>query len=277
MGPADVLRTVYARVQTLPPLPAAVPRILALAADPEVGTREITGVLSRDPALAADVLKVANSAYYGFRREIDSLDRAVALLGVNMVRSLAVSVGVARVLPPARTKGFRQEGLWVHSAAVATAARGLCRRTGRADGEQLFLAGLLHDVGKMVLAHHFPGPFGRALAAARADGTPLPDAERAEVGLDHAAVGGMLLDRWNFPEVLRAPVTGHHADRPADGGAALVAAADALARQAGIGDGGNPAPPEDVAGDLPADVFEAERAALEAARDEIEAFAGAMG
>ncbi len=276
MGPTDVLRTVYARVQTLPALPAAVPRILALAADPETGAREITGAVSRDPALAADVLKVANSAYYGFRREVDSLDRAVALLGVNMVRSLAVSVGVARVLPPARTEGFRQEDLWVHSAAVAAAARGLCRRAGRADGEQLFLAGLLHDVGKVVLAHHFPGPFGRALAAARADGVPLHEAERSEVGLDHAAVGGMLLDRWNFPEVLRAPVAGHHGD-PAGDGVALVAAADALARQAGIGDGGNPTPARAPSAGLPAEALAAEREALEAARDGIEAFARVMG
>ncbi len=276
MGPTDVLRTVYARVQTLPALPAVVPRILALAADPEVGAREITGVVSRDPALAADVLKVANSAYYGFRREIDSLDRAVALLGVNMVRSLAVSVGVARALPPARTEGFRQADLWVHSAAVTTAVRGLCRRAGRADGEQLFLAGLLHDVGKVVLAHHFPGPFARALAAARADGVPLPEAEQSEVGLDHAAVGGMLLDRWNFPEVLRSPVAGHHGGR-ADGAVALVAAADALARRAGIGDGGNPAPAQALSAGLPAGVLAAELEALDAARDGIEAFAGAMG
>ncbi len=286
MDETTVRRAIYARIHELPTLPAVIPRILALVEDPGTSARDLSEAIGHDPALASTVLKVANSAYYGFRREVASLERAVALLGFNMVRSLAASIGVIRSLPP-RTPGsvFSREGLWAHSVAVGTAARAMALRADRVDGEALFLAGLLHDVGKVVLDVFFPAEFGRALAVAAGSGEPLHRVERAVLGTDHAEVGGMLLARWNLPEAIRVPVAAHHAAGPPPGACpdalGVLGAADAMARELGLGAAGNPAPPapaEEVlaAAGLPAGWAGGVRDELSAAREGIEAFAGAM-
>ncbi len=286
MDETTVKRAIYARIHELPTLPAVIPRILALVDDPGTGVRELSEAIGHDPALASTVLKVANSAYYGFRQEVASLERAVALLGFNMVRSLAASIGVIRSLPPrAPGSAFSREGLWAHSVAVGTAARAMALHADGGDGETLFLAGLLHDVGKVVLDVFFPEEFGRALATAAGSGEPLHRVERAALGTDHGEVGGMLLARWNLPEAIRVPVAAHHAGGAPPGdsaaGVGILRAADAMARELGLGAAGNPAPPTPpeellAAAGLPAGWAGGVREELLAAREGIEAFAGAM-
>ena len=282
MDETTVKRAIYARIHELPTLPAVIPRILALADDPGTSARDLSEAIGHDPALASTVLKVANSAYYGFRREVASIERAVALLGFNMVRSLAASVGVIRSLPP-RAPGsvFSREGLWAHSVAVGTAARAMALHADRVDGEALFLAGLLHDVGKVVLDVFFPGEFGRALETAAGSGEPLHRVERAVLGTDHGEVGGMLLARWNLPETIRVPVATHHVGGASPDVVGILRASDAMARELGLGAAGNPAPPTPpeellAAAGLPAGWAGGVREELLAAREGIEAFAGAM-
>ncbi len=269
----DRLRSViYTRIDELPTLPAVVPRILSLMEDPGADARKITEAISNDPAMTSKILKVANSAYYGFPQKITSLERAVALLGFNMVKSLALSVGVIRSLPsPALSGLFDIGNLWMHSLAVATAMRALAEDLGKDnDIESLFIVGLLHDLGKVLLAEFFPEEFARALEGSDSD-TPLDQSERNVIGMDHGQVGGMLLSRWKFPQPIVTAVSTHHVpgnqctewveER------AILLMADSLAREIGIGDSGNkcgPAVPPDCT-----EVTGVEQQSLDKARREL--------
>ncbi len=246
-----IKKKIYARIDELPTLPAVIPRLIKLMENPDSDTEEVTEAISHDPALTSKILKVANSAYYGFPQKITSLDRAVALLGFNMVKSLALSVGVIRCLPKSSGTGdFTAKGLWTHSLAVATVAKGLCEKTGKFDqGEISFVIGLLHDIGKLVLNEFFSDLFQVALSSVAEDNTKeLCEAEREFVGLDHAQVGGILLKRWKFPESIRIPIAFHH--RPGDyegeyeKDILMLRIADCVSRDVGLGEAGNPVLPD---------------------------------
>jgi len=242
---------IYSRIDELPTLPAVIPRLLALMDDPKVGTREITEAISHDPALTAKILKVANSAYYGFSQEISSLDRAIALLGFNMVRSLALSVGVIKAMPRKKDSGFfSTEGLWIHNLAVGTAVKMMADRFGKGEeAEHLFVVGLLHDIGKLVLDQFFSDDFTRVLEQVNAeDGMQLHEMERKNIGLDHGEVGGILLERWKFPGIIRMPIALHHReDFPENidlSDFSMLKISDALVQQMALGKSGNGSPPQ---------------------------------
>jgi putative nucleotidyltransferase with HDIG domain len=285
----DELRTrIYSRIDELPTLPVVIPRLLSLMNAPKAGTREITEALSHDTALTAKILKVANSAYYGFSREISSLDRAVALLGFNMVRSLALSVGVINVMPGKKnSRSFSREGLWIHNLAVGTAVKMMAERLGKGESaEHLFVVGLLHDIGKVVLDQFFSEDFTRVLEQVNeGGGTQLYEMERNNIGLDHGEVGGILLERWKFPGMIQVPIAFHHRNNfPGDmnlSDFSMLKISDALVQQMGLGDSGNASPPQVNEADmkrLGIDQKELReiREQMAPARDGILAFFGAM-
>ena len=284
----DQLRArIYSRIDELPTLPTVVVRVLGLVESETSNAGDVTAAIAQDPALTAKLLKVANSAYYGFRREVASVERAVALLGFHMVRSLTVSIGVVQSLGASPgTPAFSREGLWAHSLAVATAMKHLAGHAGqRPDAESLFITGLLHDVGRVALDQFFPEEFGAALRASAENQTPLYLAEREQVGADHGEVGGLLLGRWNFPEAIREPVAVHHREEASaavdPAAVALLRVADAVAQQTAVGSSGNPAPPQPDPADLAVlGLRETDVAAalehLENAAEGIRSFSGAL-
>lgn len=213
----QLLEKLYSRIDQLPTLPAVLPKLLELTEDPNSSAAEITSTISLDPALTAKVLTVANSAYYGFSKTIASLDRAIPLLGLNTVKTLALAVGVVRSLPA--TDGvvsFPRERLWIHALAVATAMDKLGHLTSF-DTNYLFTLGLLHDLGIIALDQFFHDRFTQALALAAQDPeVSLPQAETQVIGFDHGQVGAFLLGRWKFPEVVVLPIQGHHMTNPPD-------------------------------------------------------------
>lgn len=230
-----VRRIIYSRIDELPTLPAVVPRILKLMEDGRSNVSEVTEAVSRDPALAAKILKAANSAYYGFPQKISDLERAVALLGFNMVRSLALSIGVIDGMGGSGGD-YAWEALWIHSLAVASAMKLTDAAAGRQEGPSHFVVGLLHDVGKVVMHRFFPEAFDAALGTGgKHAGLLDPANERAVFGMDHGEVGAMLLERWKFPVTICEPIARHHGGGPpADADTALLRVADALARKAGF-------------------------------------------
>ncbi|MBW1645118.1 MAG: HDOD domain-containing protein [Deltaproteobacteria bacterium] len=279
---------IYARIEELPTLPAVIPRLLALLEDPRSDAAAVTGVIAHDPALTAKILKVANSAYYGFSRQIESLQHAVALLGFNMVKSLAISIGVIKSLPGGPpSEHFSAAGLWLHSLAVAVGMQELSRQlAGAADRDYLFIIGLLHDLGKVVLDQFFPELFRQVLAKVeQQEGARLHEIERQLIGIDHSEVGAMLLNRWRFPARIVAPVAALHR-RPAGGvdpvDVALLRLANRLAQEIACGQDGNRVPNRLVVEDL--EVVGLDEAALarvrerlQARREELEAFLAALG
>jgi len=248
---------IYARIDELPTLPTVVHKLLGLMENPKTGAQDIREAVSHDAALTAKMLKVANSAYYGFPQEISDLERAVALLGFNMVKSLAVSVGVINSMPDSKgPSAFSREGLWIHSLAVGTGMKVLAEQCSRKkEGESLFIVGLLHDVGKILLDQFFPDYFTRSVENIRTkEGVFLYQEEREVIGFDHGEIGGMLLERWKFPEAIRSSIAFHHYDDLPDdvdeSHVSLLRIADAAAQELDLGNSGNVSAPPVDEGDL---------------------------
>ena len=251
MEKAQLRAKIYSRVDELPTLPAILPKLLSIMESEKSNASHVADAISHDPALTSKILKVANSAYYGFQQEIFDLQKAVALLGFNMVKSLALSIGVIDTLPSnKKSPNFSSEGLWIHSLAVATATQELRKRFGNGNkGEYLFVVGLLHDIGKVVLHQFFNDLFEEALEEARsAENMKLFEAEQRVIGLDHSQVGSMLLTRWKFPEVINNAIAVHHQAELPEGYSAhdiaILRIADTLTQELGLGEGGNPTPPD---------------------------------
>ncbi|GIV01072.1 MAG: HD family phosphohydrolase [Actinomycetota bacterium] len=236
----DLLR----EANRLPTLPSVAMLVMELANDPTSAAEDLARIIEGDPTLAGRVLRIANSAYYGLSRKLDTVKQAVVVLGFNTVRSLAVSAAVMDKFRPAGVD-FDWPALWQHSFAVGLASRVLARRIGRTreEEERFFTAGLLHDIGKVVLAQYFPDEFAR-IVRRLAEGAPsFYDAERETQGLTHAEVGGFLGTQWNLPDSIVRGIRFHHAPAEAKGDDDHIAKATHLAnilvKTRGIGSGGD--------------------------------------
>jgi putative nucleotidyltransferase with HDIG domain len=237
---------IYSKIDELPTLPVVLPKLLSLIESDSANFSRATDVIYSDPSLTSKILKVANSAYYGFSQQITTLKSAVALLGFSMVKSLALSMGVFQTMPlSGKDNHFSQKGLWIHSLAVATTMTELDKRIGKKDGsEHVFVTGLLHDIGKIVLDHFFNDIFQQVLDETHeAKGEEFHEIERRIIGFDHGEIGAMLLERWKFPEVICNAVALHHKRELPEGRAsidvALLRIADVIPQELGLGEEDN--------------------------------------
>ena len=284
----DVLRKIYSKIDEIPTLPAVVPKLLGVMERSGANASDIAGTISTDPALSSKILKVANSAYYGFPQEILSLKLAMPLLGRNMVKSLALSIGVIQSLPShKKSPNFSDKGLWVHGLAVATLMQELGKKFNNGgSAEHFFITGLLHDIGKVVLNQHFNELFLEALAEVHNEGIAgLHIAESRLIGFDHGEIGAMLLTRWKFPDVISNSIAAHHQTKTPEGtndrDVAMLRIANALPQELGLGEDGNPVPPAISGQDLKVleigdNEIEEMRAYLAGVEDEIYALFDAM-
>ncbi len=234
------------RTPNLPSLPAVVTKIIAAVDDPRSSIARLNELISQEPALAARMLRLANSAYFGRRNGMVSLPQCALVLGFNTIRSLALSASVHRMIAAAGTRSFQPQEFWRHSLGVGVGGRLLARAAGR-DAEAAMSAGLVHDIGKLVLDVVAPAEYEQAQAAAR-EGQPPAEAERAALGADHGEVGGWLAVKWKLPEAVTAAIAHHHGPPAAPAEhrplVCLVALADALAHAL---DAGRPAGSTDAA------------------------------
>lgn len=193
-------------VSELRPLPAVAVRVLEIAENEQFSAHELAQAVSPDPALTAKVLRLANSAYYGFPRRISTVRDAVVLLGFRAVRSATLAACVIETLPGGRSTDERQ--FWQFSVTVGMLAEVLARSTHRFSDEA-FTAGVLHNIGRLALDHHRPEQFRRATTLARQEGITVAQAEESVLGFTDAEFGGALAMHWNFPELLVEAVTDH--------------------------------------------------------------------
>ncbi|MHB8765471.1 MAG: HDOD domain-containing protein [Deferrisomatales bacterium] len=227
----------------IPSLAPVVSELLRQVADPDADFRAVGRTVVRDPALAAKVLRVANSPYHGLRGTVGDVEKAVGLLGLLEVRNIALSVSIISDFS-GRFGGqtFNWERFWEHSMGCALIARGIVQRLRLSLGGEEYVGGLLHDVGKILLGHHFPGEFRQVLEAAAGGREPMTEAERRVFGADHGRVGEWLAARWGFPESLRAAIGLHHHPDAAGPHRLLASAihlADLLVKAKAIGFGGD--------------------------------------
>lgn len=206
----DKLQKRLEACRTLPTVPAVALQILNLCQDEEVGIGKISRVLAGDPALCAEVLKFANSASYGARCQVTTLERAVTLLGINATLSLSLSFSFVRGLRKHDKTGFDHNSFWRRSAVTGEAARVIGTWAKAASRDELFLAGLLQDIGMLALNESMPELYGPVIAAARGNHELLVEIEQETLGTNHAAVGAWLLKKWNLPDNLRLAVASSH-------------------------------------------------------------------
>ena len=194
-------------------------RIREVLSDPASTVEEAAAVIGKDPSLTAKLLKLVNSAFYARTLRIsgglppgpvDTLSRAVMLLGLNQLSTLAMGVSVLPLFRdiPAQCIDMRQ--FWRHSVGVGLLAKLIAVRLNDPSPERFFVAGLLHDIGRLVLYKQVPATAGDTLARAIESGRWLLDVEQEMLGFDHAVLGGMLLRKWRFPESLEQAVWRHH-------------------------------------------------------------------
>jgi diguanylate cyclase (GGDEF)-like protein len=205
--PSDLLKTLQSH-HSIPSAPAVVMQILKLSQDPDIGTARIAEVISRDPALAAKILKVANSAWCGLQREVITVNQAVSLLGVNGAMSMALSFSLVQGLQ--KISGtFDSHYYWRRSIIAAIAALSISSFISTPNREELFVAGLLQDIGMLILNGAMPAYAALAQPAKRDHGI-LIEIERNKLKTDHSQVGSWLLNRWGLPEQLVAAVGHSH-------------------------------------------------------------------
>ena len=214
-------------------LPEVCLRIQQLAEDPHADMVEFSQLVSQDPALTTRLLKLVNSAYYGFPGRIDTLSRAVNLVGIAELRNLTLAMGAMKVFGGLENERFDMLGFWRHSVHCALLARLLAKRAHVLHAERLFIAGLLHDVGRLLIFSLLPES-GARIQQHVAAGEPVSEAERSELGYDHADAGYQLLDSWKLPPALCIAVAFHHRPQAAEQArleASLVYLANRIALQ----------------------------------------------
>lgn len=270
-----------AAVERMPAFPKSVQTILEMTRRPDCLPKALVGVIEKDPVMTMKILRIVNSAWYGLPNRINSVAQAVVYLGINTVKNLALTIAAVGMLPRENDAGFDIQGYLVHSLSVAAVARLLCEKFahGEADPGDCYIAGLLHDFGKVVLARFLSAEFALALLSAREGERSLDAAERRVIGVDHAHVGARLAQKWQFGQSLVVCIRDHH-DETASPSAMLdcLRVADALCRWRGYGDAGNPWHEEEAArlparfgNELP--VLAASLAELAALYDEAQRFA----
>ncbi len=200
------LREVMAR-HKIPSPPVVVTKVLSMLKDPDFSVRQLSRVISDDPSLASRTLAISRSAKYGQRRQPETVHEAVLVVGLHTLRNLVLAIGAQSFL--ARNSQIARM-LWSHSLAAALAARILARRAGFGDSELAFLAGLLHDVGEMILLHGDPRGFERLVEQVRQNNLSLVDKEREIYAFDHASIGVALLEFWNIDPEIGDAVLRHH-------------------------------------------------------------------
>ncbi len=207
---ARALDEILRDIKNLEPLPRVALRVMELGADEQVVPRDLIAVIETDAAMTAKVLRLSNSAYYGFRREIASLAEAGNLLGVSALVNLVLTSCAARYFRGhGRADARTLEATWERSISNALAASLLARVSGGVDQNRAYTAGLLQNIGEVVL-DRFLAREALLVHAAIESGASRIEAERAVLGLDHAEVGARLCERWGFPDVLVDAVRFHH-------------------------------------------------------------------
>jgi HD-like signal output (HDOD) protein len=207
------LSRIVESIKRLEPLPQVAIKVLELARHRDTGPRDLAAVIETDPAITARVLKLCNSAYYGFQRRIASLDEASTMLGTTTLTSLVLTSCTARYFRGTRGADPAREALWERSIHHALTAGTLAQLRGNVDRQRAYTAGLLMDIGELVLLSFTDGL--EEVAAAVADGDVRLAAEERVFGLHHAEIGARLLENWNLPDPLIDAVRNHHRPRAA--------------------------------------------------------------
>ncbi len=205
------LRDVVCRIDMLPVLPDSYKKLLAEIESENCSMSKVGALIAKDPALTADILKVVNSSFFGLPQPVSTPVKAATYLGTDLLRGLIISANLFSTFDSASYRDFSVALLWNHAMNTALFCRTLCRREPfNLDGDEGFNAGLLHDLGKLILAEKFPDDYRQVLTILKKNAMPTFQAEQEVFGATHAELGAYLLGLWGFPESTVKAVAGHH-------------------------------------------------------------------
>ena len=231
---------IIAKVELFPSLPGATTKLLSLLDDSNAAVAEIEEILRMDPGLTANVLKLSNSAYFGFSSEIGSVQKAIVLLGAKRLMQLVMTSCVNSVMnKPVPGYELPPGEMWRHSIAVSVAAEGLIEELNAPEADEIFTAALLHDVGKLVLGEFVKDDIEK-IEKITSKNVSFEVAEQIVLGTDHAEIGAKILESWGLPADIVSAVRWHHAPDVADETSTLidiVHVANVLCLMIGIGVG----------------------------------------
>lgn len=224
-----------ARLKDLPSLPAVVAELITSIGNDAVTSDDIAAKLSKDLALSAKTLRLANSSFYGMSRQIETIQEAVTILGLRTVRSLVIAGGLTGWIKPPASVDFNFHAFWRHAIGTALCGQALAIELDM-DADMGFTVGLLHDIGQMSLACCFPEEYVQVLRHRQTHDCMLLDAELAVLGTDHAVIGGLIAEHWRFSPVIAESIAHHHAPamHHGPGLVGLAHMADALSHGLGL-------------------------------------------
>ncbi len=243
------LADVIADFTHLPPLPKVVMALMDYLQGDDVDPEVVMRMLSQDPALVARSLRIANSSFYGLPRKVATIHDAIVVLGLRAVHTIVTTAAITSMFhglhAALEAAGYDQRAFWRHSVGTAFCARSIGRVVD-INPESAYTAGLLHDIGKLILAARFPQHFARVVAHRQQRDCLLLDAERAVLGFDHTQVGAALAQRWNFTPEIHDAITWHHApeEQTARSLAGLIHLADVMSHALNLSDEKTPLVPK---------------------------------
>jgi len=210
MKPDEILKKLDS-IKDIPTLPTIIFELNELLQDPNTPITEISDIIEKDQAMSLRVLKLVNSAFYGIHKEVNDIGNAIVLLGFNTVRNAIVSLGVINSFSGIKSlEGFDISDFWKHSLAVAVVSKSLAGKTKIASPDSCFVGGLLHDIGKVILAQYFQDLFEKVWNAAKKENISFYEAEKKEISIDHAIIGARLATNWELPESFIDVIRWHH-------------------------------------------------------------------
>ncbi|MEI6208063.1 MAG: HDOD domain-containing protein [Desulfuromonadales bacterium] len=192
---------------TLPTIPVIATKIIELTECENISVDEISRVVASDASISASVLKMSNSTFYGCARQINTLPHAVMVLGLNTLKSLVIAASAKQVYQPF---GLTEKMLWEHSFGAGLAARIIAKETDSVSGEEAFICGLFHDIGKNIMNFLDNRKFHSVMEICYNDGVSFTDAEQKVYPYSHAEVGALVMHKWNFPDSIINTVANHH-------------------------------------------------------------------
>lgn len=239
----DRLKRVVDKISGLPTLPSMLSSINKLMLNPRTSAKEVAQLISSDPAIASKILRVVNSSFYGFPNRITTISHAIVILGFNTIKSIVLSSTIFDVFHRDSAEArFNRTDFWKHSIGCGCAAKVIAKALGITAVEELFIAGLLHDVGKIVVDQFLQPQFQAILDLVEKRDILIAAAEEEVLGVTHAEIGSWLFQRWNLSKALIESAASHHNPALASENArqaAIVHLADIVCRAMQIGSGGD--------------------------------------
>jgi putative nucleotidyltransferase with HDIG domain len=216
-----VLDDIVRNLEDLPSLPAVVMELLSSIDQEDVDISVLARKVSHDQALTAKTLRLANSSLFGLQVKVTTIQQAITYLGFQTTRNLITAAAVTGCFPEGQCPGFNDKAFWRHSIAAAACCKVLARRV-RFNQDYAFTAGLLHDIGTLVLVSSFAEQYQQVVAYRKANDCTVQDAEHAVMGVDHVLAGVALAEHWNFSDTMKNAIAHHH-DPDAPGAGVLAA------------------------------------------------------